>query len=115
MLPIPHGAWVTGVFIQDWTTLRDKDACIILTLDEGIVFKVIENRIKTEGKLVLHSLNPLYSPYDINTRDIRELWQFVHFISPKIPENPTLENYHLVETVKKLQQDMQVIQTRLNI
>jgi transcriptional regulator with XRE-family HTH domain len=115
MLPIPHGAWVTGVFIQDWTTLRDKDACIILTIDEGIVFKVIENRIKTEGKLVLHSLNPLYSPYDINTRDIRELWQFVHFISPKIPENPTLENYHLVETVKKLQQDMQVIQTRLNI
>jgi transcriptional regulator with XRE-family HTH domain len=46
MLPIPHGAWVTGVFIQDWTTLRDKDAYIILTMDEGIVFKVVENRIK---------------------------------------------------------------------
>jgi len=115
MLPIPPGAWVTGVFIQDWTTIRDKDAYIVLTMDEGIVFKVLENRIKTEGKLVLHSLNPLYPPYEINTRDVREIWQFVHFISPKIPENTTTENYHLAETVKKLQQDIQVIQTRLNI
>jgi len=115
MLPIPHGAWVTGVFIQDWTTIRDKDAYIVLTMDEGIVFKVVENRIKSEGKLVLHSLNPMYSPYDINTRDIREIWQFVHYISPKLPENATSENYHLMETVKKLKQDIQVIQTRLNI
>ncbi|MEI7500015.1 MAG: LexA family transcriptional regulator [Bacteroidota bacterium] len=115
MLPIPPGAWVTGVFIQDWTTIRDKDAYIILTMDEGIVFKVVENRIKTEGKLLLHSLNPLYPPYDIYTCDIREIWQFVHYISPKIPENTTIENYHLVETVKKLRDDIQVIQTKLNI
>ena len=115
MLPVPHGSWVTGVFIQDWTTIRDRDAYIILTMEEGIVFKVVENRIKTEGKLVLHSLNPLYEPYEINVRDIRELWQFVHYISPKIPENLNSENYHLVETVKQLRNDIQAIQTRLNI
>jgi transcriptional regulator with XRE-family HTH domain len=115
MLPIPSGAWVTGVFIQDWTTLRDRDAYIILTMEEGVVFKVVENRIKTEGKLLLHSLNPLYEPYEISTRDIREIWQFVHYISPKIPENLNSENYHLVETVKQLRNDIQAIQTRLNI
>ena len=115
MLPIPHGSWVTGVFIQDWSTLRDRDAYIILTSEEGIVFKVIENRIKTEGKLVLHSLNPLYDPYEINIQDIREIWQFVHYISPTIPENVNSENYHLVETVKQLRNDIQAIQIRLNI
>jgi transcriptional regulator with XRE-family HTH domain len=115
MLPIPHGSWVTGVFIQDWSTIRDRDAYIILTTEEGIVFKVVENKIKTEGKLVLHSLNPLYEPYEIGIRDIREMWQFVHYISPKIPENLNTENYHLVETVKKLSSDVQAIQTRLNI
>ena len=115
MLPVPHGAWVTGVFVQDWTSLRDKDAYIILTMDEGIVFKVVENRIKTEGILVLHSLNPLYDPYDINITDIREIWQFVNYISPKIPENTNADHYHLVETVKQLRNDIQVIQTRLNI
>ncbi|MEI7895717.1 MAG: LexA family transcriptional regulator [bacterium] len=115
MLPIPHGSWVTGVFIQDWSTLRDRDAYIILTSEDGIVFKVIENRIKTEGKLVLHSLNPLYDPYEINIQDIREIWQFVHYISPTIPENVNSENYHLVETVKQLRNDIQAIQIRLNI
>jgi hypothetical protein len=115
MLPIPHGAWVTGVFIQDWSTIRDRDAYIILTSEEGIVFKVAENRINSEGKLILHSLNPLYEPFGIHVHDIREVWQFVNYISPKIPENSTSENYHLVETVKKLRADIEVIQTRLNI
>ncbi len=115
MLPIPHGSWVTGVFIQDWTTIRDKDAYLILTMEEGVVFKVVENRIRGDAKLILHSLNPLYEPYDIPVKDIREIWQFVHYISPKLPENLNSENYHLVETVRQLRQDIQAIQTRLNI
>lgn len=115
MLPIPHGSWVTGVFVQDWNTVRDRDAYIILTLEEGVVFKVVENRIKNEGRIMVHSLNPLYEPYEIKVQDIREIWQFVHFISPKIPENPQSENYHLVETVRQLRNDIRAIQTRLNI
>lgn len=115
MLPIPSGAWVTGVFIQDWTTIRDKDACIILTVEEGVVFKVVENRINTDSKLTLHSLNPMYAPFDMAAKDIREIWQFVHFISPQIPENRVSENYHLAETVKQLRKDVEAIQTQLNI
>jgi len=115
MLPIPPGAWVTGVFLQDWTNLRNKDACIILTSDDGVVFKVVENMIRTEGKLILHSLNPLYEPYDIPVKDIREIWQFVHYISPHLPENPAREHHHLTETVKQLKKDVKAIQTRLNL
>ena len=115
MLPIPNGAWVTGVFIQDWSTIRDRDAYIILTMEEGVVFKVAENRIKAEGKLVLHSLNPLYKPYELGVNEIREVWQFVHYISPRIPENPGTEHQHLVESINRLRDDIQVIQTRLNI
>jgi len=70
---------VTGVFSQDWNTIRDRDACIILTTDEGVVFKVVENRIKSDGKLILHSLNLLYEPYDMPVADIREVWQFGQF------------------------------------
>jgi len=115
MLPIMHGAWVTGVFVQDWTTIRDKDAYIILTLEEGVVFKVVENKIKTEGKLVLHSLNPIYQPYDIMVRDIREIWQFIHFISPKIPENPANNVCEIVESIRQIKQDISEIQTKLNL
>ncbi|MCX6248833.1 MAG: LexA family transcriptional regulator [Bacteroidetes bacterium] len=115
MLPIPEGAWVTGVFIQDWHAIRDKDACIILTSEEGIVFKVVENKIKEEGKLILHSLNPAYEPYEIGVNDIREIWQFVNYISPEIPENTADTTYQLVQTVKKLTHEVKAIQTRLNL
>ena len=115
MLPIPEKAWVTGVFVQDWHAVRDRDAYIILTSEEGIVFKVVENKIRTEGKLILHSLNPAYEPYEIAVNDIREIWQFVNYISPEIPENTVDTTYQLVQMVKKLTNEVKAIQTRLNL
>jgi transcriptional regulator with XRE-family HTH domain len=115
MLPIPHGSWVTGVFVQDWTGIRDRDACIVLTAEEGIVFKVVENRIKSEGKLILHSLNPLYEPCEIPVNDIREIWQFVNYISSDIPDNPEADTAQLVQTVKKLRKEVRAIQTKLEL
>jgi transcriptional regulator with XRE-family HTH domain len=105
MLPIPEHAWVTGEYVLDWRELRTGEACIILTLDDGIVFKIIENRIGEEGKLILYSLNPLYEPYEIITGQIREIWKFVHFISHEIPE-PVIPENQLVRTVAGLKQDL---------
>lgn len=115
MLPIPHGSWVTGVFLQDWSAVRDREAYIILTLDEGIVFKIAENKLKAEAKLTLHSLNPEYEPYDMPVNNIREIWQFVHYISPTIPDNPQTEQNQLVATIKQMRSDIRAIQTRLNL
>jgi len=115
MLPIPHGAYVTGMFLQDWNSIKDKDAYIILTADEGIVFKVVENKLKEYGVLKLHSLNPSYEPYELPVNSVREIWQFVHYISPRLPDNQENENRVLMETVKKLKRDVQEIQTRLSI
>ena len=86
MLPIPTGSWVTGEFIQNWHSIRDGQAYIILTIEDGIVFKVVESHITDNGKLKLYSLNSLYKPYDIDIKEVREIWKFVHFISSEMPE-----------------------------
>jgi transcriptional regulator with XRE-family HTH domain len=85
MLPIPDSAWVTGEFVQDWNTLKNGEACVVLTLDEGIVFKIIENHIAKEGKLRLISLNSAYEPYELAVVEIREIWRFIHYISEELP------------------------------
>jgi len=72
MLPIPDGAYVTGEFVQNWLSIHDRQPYIILTLDDGIVFKVVENRIAQEGKLRLYSLNPVYQPYDVVTNKAKK-------------------------------------------
>jgi len=114
MLPIPDGSWVTAEFVQNWNLVKDRQAYIILTMEDGIVFKVAENRIKMENKFILHSLNPDYQPYDIAVKDIREVWKFVNYISAELPE-PNVENTQLVIAMNALQKELRTIQTRLDL
>jgi transcriptional regulator with XRE-family HTH domain len=85
MLPIPVGAWITAEYLDDWTTIKSGEAAIILTVDDGLAFKIVENRIETSGMLNLISLNPLFKPYTVRISEVREIWRFVLFISPFLP------------------------------
>ena len=113
MLPIPDGSWVTGEFVQNWNLIRDGQPYIILTLDDGIMFKVVTNNIKTDARLTLHSLNPLYEPYNIDIKNVREVWKFVHYISSALPE-PNLPREELALTVASLKKDMDKLKKQMN-
>ena len=108
MLPIPDGSLVTCEFVQNWKLIQNRHAYIIHTLDDGVVFKVAENLIDTEGKLRLHSLNPLYEPYDVHVNDIREVWKFVNYISSEMPasNNPVVK---LESEINRLKNDVEDI------
>jgi transcriptional regulator with XRE-family HTH domain len=105
MLPIPDKSWVTGEYVQDWQMIRDRYPYIILTLEDGIVFKIAENRLKEEKSLVLHSLNPFYEAYTMPVSEIREVWKFVHFISAELPEH-NLPKDELAQTVTQLTKEI---------
>ena len=113
MLPIPDGSYVTGEFVQNWEHIKNKQAYVILTIDDGIVFKVIENVIKQKAKLILHSLNPLYEPYELDINEVREVWKFVNYISGELPENNEMKTQVLMQSIKSLQTEVKQIQTRL--
>ncbi len=113
MLPIPDGSWVTGEFIQNWNLVRDGHPYIILTLDDGILFKVVTNRIKQFGWLTMNSLNPLYDSYDIDIKNVREVWKFVHYISSALPE-PNLPREDLTTTVAALKKDMDKLKKQMS-
>lgn len=115
MLPIPHGSYVTGEFVQNWTYMKSKQAYIILTMDDGIVFKVVENKIDPEGLLKLHSLNPLYEPYEINIQEVKEVWKFVNYISGELPDTNEMKTEALAQSLKSLQKEVHQIQTKLQL
>jgi transcriptional regulator with XRE-family HTH domain len=114
MHPIPDGAYVTGEYVQNWQSLKNKEACIIVTLNDGVVFKIAENKIKDKGLLVLHSLNNLYKPYEVPVSEIKEIWKFVNFISNDLPE-PNRERENLFSSIEKLKKEVKAIQTKLDI
>ena len=113
MLPIPDKAFVTGEYVENWAFVRNRHAYIILTRDDGIVFKVVENKIKTDRTLRLYSLNPLYKPYDIHIKEVMEIWKFVHYISEELPEGNVPRN-ELIRTVSGLKKDVEELKLKIN-
>jgi transcriptional regulator with XRE-family HTH domain len=112
MLPIPHGSWITAEFVQDWHTISSGKPYIILTISDGVVFKIADNLIQDENKLRLYSLNSLYEPYDASVQDIKEVWRFINFISTDIPE-PEAGGHHLSRTVYELKHEMEIMKKKV--
>jgi len=92
MLPIPDGAWITGEFVQDWNEIKTGDFYVVLTLNEGLVFKQLKNELAEHGHLQLISLNPAYQTYQLGATEIREIWKFVHYISREVAEPQFTDN-----------------------
>lgn len=112
MLPIPEGSWVTGEFVQDWDSVISGKAYIVFTLNDGIVFKVVESMLRTDGKLILYSLNPIYEPYEVHISEVKEVWRFVNYISSELPE-PVLPEKQLFQAVAAMKNDLERIKAKI--
>ncbi len=112
MLPIPDGSWVTGEYLQDWSDIINGKAYIVFTINDGIVFKIVENKITEEGKLVLYSLNPFYEPYEVHVNDVKEIWKFINYISSELPE-PLVPEKQLFQSITLMKNDLERIKAKL--
>jgi hypothetical protein len=105
MPPVGEGSWVTGEYVQNWQVIRDGQPYIIITKEDGIVFKVVYNQIKNNGNLLLCSTNPAYPPYEVPITEVLEIWKFVHYISHELPE-PNLTRDELSKSVLDLRKEV---------
>ena len=83
MLPVPEGAYVIGSYLSDWRFGKET-ACIILTITEGISFKLV-TYLPEERAFQLRSLNPIYSPYKVGADEVREIWKFEYYMTDELP------------------------------
>jgi phage repressor protein C with HTH and peptisase S24 domain len=111
MLPIPDGAWITGEFVQDWNEIKTGDMYVVLTLNEGLVFKQLKNELAEHGCFQLISLNTVYQPYELAATEIREVWKFVHYISREVAE-PQLTDNQVALQLKILTEEIGALKRR---
>lgn len=114
MLPIPDKSYITCEYVEDWNQVKDGNAYIILTVDDGVVFKVVFNHLKQKKKLLLRSLNTEYKPYEVHVNEIKEIWKFVNYISAEMPD-AHFQNEKLLNTVSRLENEMQKIKGMVGI
>lgn len=113
MPPVADGSWVTGEYLENWNFIKSGNPYIIVTKDDGIVFKVVYNQIDDDQSLLLCSTNPIYEPYSVHISQVLEVWKFTHYISAELPE-PNLDRSGLSQTVLQLQRDMKRLQNQMH-
>lgn len=105
MPPVVEGSYVVAEFVQNWMSIRNGTPCIVVTKDDGIVFKVVHNLMSSEQSFQLCSTNPFYEPYVVHANNIIEMWKFVNYISPELPDI-RLDDNDLSRSLKSLQQEV---------
>lgn len=107
MLPLQPGSVVVGEYVADWLDVKNNETYIVVSQNEGIVYKRVLNNITENKTLILKSDNDDYPPYPIKIEDVVEMWNAKAFISKELPStnsDTTLEK--LMSTVIDLQQEV---------
>ncbi len=114
MPPVLNGAFITAEYIENWTLIQNGFPYIIVTKDEGIVFKVIHHQLDKQSKLLLCSTNPEYDPYEIDVKDILEIWKFVNYINHQF-QAQNLENKEVTTTLLSIKNDIGIIKSKMEL
>jgi transcriptional regulator with XRE-family HTH domain len=95
MLPLVSGTTIIGEYVENWGDIKATETYVIISKNDGVVYKRIGNKFKDNKKLKLVSDNPVYEPYEINGEDILEVWKAKAYISTHLPlptPEPTMES-----------------------
>ena len=86
MLPIRDRSWIACQYLDDWNDIQNGQGYVIVTQDDGVLFKRVYNQIKEKSALLLVSLNPAYQPYQIQIKEVLEVWKFALKFSDQMIE-----------------------------
>lgn len=76
MLPAKSGSFVIAKYIENTSWIKDGKTYIILTENDGLVYKRVYNKIEENKSLLLVSDNKLYDPYEVPIENILEVWEY---------------------------------------
>lgn len=82
MPPIEQGAYIIGKYVEELTDIKDGRTYVVLTQNDGLVYKRLYNKIEEDGTIHLHSDNKAYYPYQVKPEEVFELWSFVCSLNP---------------------------------
>jgi SOS-response transcriptional repressor LexA len=105
MLPIPSGSVVIGEFVQNFYNIKNGDGYIIVTREEGVVFKIVKEYISEKRCFLLASLNSAFQPYTIPITEVKEAWKFVCYLNTEIPE-PETDMQKVFQTMNEMKQEL---------
>jgi len=99
---------VVGSGISDWSDIHDGKFYVLVTTQQGVIYRRVYNQVKIKGALLLSSDNSNIPSFEISIKDVVEIWEVNSFISQQLPE-PHIS----LERVKNLVDDLTIELDRL--
>ena len=106
MLPITSGSYIITEYVENWQSAKDDKTYRIITTNDGIVYKRIENEVKDKKQLLLKSDNKEFEPYTLSIDNVLEIWEAVGFMSFEMPSPQAYENTQFTDVLRDLREEM---------
>ncbi|MDD4820091.1 MAG: helix-turn-helix domain-containing protein [Flavobacteriales bacterium] len=113
MPPVASGSYVIGEYVVNWQGVRDGQYAVVVTAEDGIVFKKVFPDLK-RGVLLLVSTNPAYQPYEIPLQNVLEVWSFVSYVAQTIMETAISQD-QMQDTVNQLLRDVSILKNKIGV
>lgn len=113
MLPTPSGSVIVGEKVDNLEDIKNNTPCIVVSRNEGVVYKRVQKNTRQKNKLTLVSDNPSFHPYTVSAEEILEMWQAQMVISRANTQNRWDMN-QLSSMVSDLQEQVSSLKKRMN-
>jgi len=113
MLPTPSGSIIVGEKVESMDDVKNNLAYIVVSRNEGIVYKRIVKNNRSKSKVSLVSDNPSYQPYQVNAEDVMELWQ-AQVVIGKVAQQQRWDVNSLANLVNNLQDQVSTLKKKMN-
>jgi transcriptional regulator with XRE-family HTH domain len=81
MLPTTSGSVIVGEKVENLDEVKSNQTYIVVSRNEGIVYKRMLKNARLKNKFTMISDNPSYQPYNVSAEDIVEVWKAQMIIS----------------------------------
>jgi len=107
MPPHKEGSFIIGRYVERLGNVIDGKTYILLTKNEGIVYK----RLNRNGKnrLMLKSDNSFYEPYEVRASDVLEIWEYACSIATKEAEPDLIDSQSIREHLIGIRNEIKAI------
>lgn len=113
MMPTPSGSIIVGEKVENLEDAKSSQAYIVVSRNEGIVYKRLEKNNRNKTRVTLVSDNPSYQPYQVNSEDILELW-LAQMVVSKVSSQQRWDVNQLASLVNNLQEQVSVLKKKYN-
>ncbi|KAB1068167.1 LexA family transcriptional regulator [Tamlana haliotis] len=114
MLPLKDGSYVIGRFVESRSEIKTGRTYVLVTANDGIVYKRVMNNIDFNDSLLLMSDNKFYHDYSVPIGEVLELWEYVCSINTQEYSEEELKLSSIATMLTELGVELKALEKLVN-